>query len=108
MIPQHNWKDIGCDPHNGKNWYECTNCGARDWISGYGNFSQLGPAECTPPNKLGTGAGQCDTYESDIKMLLKFVIEQQNTSIELNDACKRITYALANGLSDYSMFRKTT
>ena len=48
---KHNWKFLGCIPHNGEYWYKCENCGASDWIAGYGTLDQLLPEECVPPPK---------------------------------------------------------
>ncbi len=45
---KHNWKFLGCIPHNGEYWYMCENCGASDWIAGYGTLDQLLPEECSP------------------------------------------------------------
>ena len=48
-VLKHNWKFIGCSPHNGEYWYKCENCGASDWIASYGTLDQLLPEECNPP-----------------------------------------------------------
>lgn len=46
-LASHNWVYIGCAPHNGEYWYQCTICEEEDWIPSYGTEDQLRPAICS-------------------------------------------------------------
>lgn len=48
MTNNHNWVFKFLSPHNGEYWYECTKCGAMDWIASYGTLDQLNGGECKP------------------------------------------------------------
>lgn len=54
---KHDWKHSGIVPHNGEHWYECTRCGKRDWIAGYGTVEQL------------DGGRECSVQESDLRLM---------------------------------------
>lgn len=47
----HDWKFKYCHPHNGEYWYECTRCGATDWVAREdhlsGQLKQPNPVEKT-------------------------------------------------------------
>lgn len=51
---QHDWKFKHYHPHTRKYWYECSKCGATDWIFSYGALGQLLPEDCKKPEENNT------------------------------------------------------